>query len=138
MRRGNVESTQWGIRTVRIESRNGLVVAIGSKLRRGMQESMEDRHKICKRQWSLGVFQKLPRVSHLLTKVAQGWQQSLMPFAAANSVRQHIPMSYRTTLRWFRVIIRYRLRGVRVGEAWNPGPPTRRSASLQGARADHR
>ena len=31
-----------------------------------------------------------------------------------------------------------RLRGVRAGEASNPCPPTRRSARLQGVRADHR
>ena len=57
-------------------------------------------------------------------------------------MRQHIWMSFRTTLRWFRVIFRYGLSGVRVGEASNPGPafqfPTRRSGRLQGARADHR
>ena len=47
--------------------------------------------RICKRQWLLGVFQKLP-VSNLLTKAAQEWhqltqQKSLMPSAVANSLR---------------------------------------------------
>ena len=53
-------------------------------------------------------------------------------------MRQQVWRSFRTTLRWFQVILQYGLRGVRVGEALNLGPQTRRSTRLQGVRADHR
>ena len=45
-------------------------------------------------------------------------------------MRQQVRRSFRTTLRWFQVILQYGPRGVRVGEASNPGPQTRRSTRL--------
>ena len=52
-------------------------------------------------------------------------------------MRQHVRRSFRTTLRWFQVILRYGLRGVRVGGGVK-SRSTRRSTRLQGVRVDHR
>ena len=57
-----------------------------------MQEWMEDRHKDQQEAMVAGRLSEVARVSRLLTKAAQEWQeliqqQSLMPSAVANSVR---------------------------------------------------
>ena len=57
-----------------------------------MQEWMEDRHKDLQAAMVAGHLPEVARVSHLLTKAAQEWQQliqqqSMMPSAVANSVR---------------------------------------------------
>ena len=57
-----------------------------------MQEWMEDRHKDLQMVMGRGGLQEVARVSHLLTTVAQEWQQiiqqqSAMPSTVANSVR---------------------------------------------------